>query len=67
MRRIFTDIYATKAWGECESVSGPGSTRERAAAFLPDLIRLVSRLRVSTLLDAPSPVSDNQSSFRWTA
>ena len=53
MRRIFSGIHAERAWGDCESASGPGSTRERAAGFLPDLIALVRTLRVSTLLDAP--------------
>jgi methyltransferase family protein len=53
MRRVFTAIHAARAWGECESASGPGSTRERAASFLPDLIELVRSLRVHTLLDAP--------------
>jgi len=53
MRRVFTAVHDAKAWGECESLSGPGSTRERAAAFLPDLVALVRSLPVSTLLDAP--------------
>lgn len=53
MRRIFAAIHTTKAWGDCESFSGPGSTRERAASFLDDLVALVRSLRVSTLLDAP--------------
>jgi hypothetical protein len=33
-RGIFTAIHDVKAWGDCESHSGPGSTRERAASFL---------------------------------
>jgi len=53
MRRIFSAIHANRGWGDCESSSGPGSTRDRAAQFLPDLIALVESLRVSTLLDAP--------------
>jgi 2-polyprenyl-3-methyl-5-hydroxy-6-metoxy-1,4-benzoquinol methylase len=53
MRRIFAKIHEAKAWGDVESASGPGSTRERAATFLPDLIALVRRLGVATLLDAP--------------
>jgi hypothetical protein len=53
MRRIFSAIHAAKDWGDCESISGPGSTRDRAATFLPDLIALVRSLRVATLLDAP--------------
>lgn len=53
MRRVFSAIHAAKAWGDCESSSGPGSTRERAASFLPDLIALVRSLRIAVLLDVP--------------
>jgi hypothetical protein len=53
MRRIFTTIHSARSWGECESASGPGSTRERAAVFLPELIDLVRWLRIDTLIDAP--------------
>ncbi len=66
MRRVFSAIHATRTWGDCESSSGPGSTRERAASFLPDLIDLVQSLHISTLLDAPcgdfnwaEPLSDS--------
>lgn len=66
MRRIFGAIHATRAWGEGESVSGPGSTRERAVSFLPDLIDLIHSLGVHSLLDAPcgdfnwaSPLADS--------
>jgi SAM-dependent methyltransferase len=61
MRRIFSAIHETRAWGDCESSSGPGSTRERAASFLPDLIALVRSLGTRTLLDAPC------GDFNWTA
>ena len=53
MRRVFGSIHAANAWGEAESVSGPGSTRARAESFLPDLISLVQSLQVRSLLDAP--------------
>lgn len=53
MRRVFTAIHAANTWGDRESVSGPGSTRDRAGTFLPELIALVQRLGVTTLLDAP--------------
>lgn len=53
MRRVFGAIHAARSWGDCESASGPGSTRERAATFLPDLIELVRSLGVRTLLDVP--------------
>lgn len=65
-RRIFAAIHATRAWGESESASGPGSTAQRAGSFLPDLIGLVTSLGVHTLLDAPcgdfnwaEPLSDS--------
>ena len=61
MRRVFSAIHAQKAWGEGESASGPGSTRERAASFLPDLVALVRSLQVRTLLDAPC------GDFNWAA
>ena len=51
--RIFSDIYAQKAWGDGESASGPGSNFARAILFRDDLERLIRDLRVRTLLDAP--------------
>jgi hypothetical protein len=53
MRRVFVDIYRTNAWGGQESVSGPGSGIERTREIRTDLERLVRRLGVRTLLDAP--------------
>jgi hypothetical protein len=61
MRRIFSSIHTTQAWGSSESVSGPGSTRERAASFLPDVISLVQSVGVRTLLDVPC------GDFNWAA
>ncbi|MGL4315440.1 MAG: hypothetical protein ACRCTL_02325, partial [Pseudomonas sp.] len=61
MRRIFDSIHAAKTWGDCESRSGPGSTRERAARFLPELITAVRALGIRTLLDAPC------GDFNWTS
>jgi hypothetical protein len=61
MRRVFTAIHEGKLWGGCESRSGPGSTRDRAASFLPALIELVQTLRIATLLDAPC------GDFNWAA
>ena len=61
MRRVFSAIHAAQAWGDGESRSGPGSTRDRAASFLPDLIALVAALGIRTLLDAPC------GDFNWAA
>ncbi len=52
-RNVFSRIFRENAWGNAESVSGPGSTRERGAMVAPDIIALVKELGVRTLLDAP--------------
>lgn len=52
-RKVFSAIHAKNAWGDPESLSGPGSTQERAASFLAELVRIVTSLEVETLLDAP--------------
>jgi hypothetical protein len=61
MRRIFSGIYRARAWGDYESSSGAGSTRDRASDFLDSLIALVRRLEAVTLLDAPC------GDFNWAA
>lgn len=53
MEEVFTAIFHDNAWGSAESVSGPGSTRERTAALVEDLRALLRQLGVRTLLDAP--------------
>ncbi|HEX8244427.1 MAG TPA: class I SAM-dependent methyltransferase [Longimicrobium sp.] len=52
-RAIFTRIYRRNAWGSAESVSGPGSTRDRGADFSPEVAELLARLGTRVLLDAP--------------
>lgn len=53
VERVFTEIYRASSWGDCESVSGPGSTKARAAQFLPGLLSALRDLGTRTLLDAP--------------
>ena len=50
---IFTDIYRHNRWGSDESVSGPGSTVARTAAFRAQMQALFDDLRIASLLDAP--------------
>ncbi len=59
--RIFTDIFHQWAWGSSESVSGPGSTKERAGQFLGGLLDGIRRLGARSLLDAPC------GDFNWAA
>ena len=49
----FTAIFESNVWGDAESVSGPGSTQARAADFQQDLMSLVDRLNVGSIVDAP--------------
>ena len=70
LRRVFTKIHDVSAWGDCESLSGPGSSRDRAASFLPSLLEVIAKLRVNTLLDAPcgdfnwaQPLADSVESY----
>jgi len=49
----FTEIYRARRWGNGESVSGPGSSRARAAAFKADLVALLTERRIRSILDAP--------------
>jgi len=53
MAAIFTPFYTANAWGDAESVSGPGSNFERTARLRQALPSLLTKLQVSSLLDAP--------------
>ena len=50
---VFSHIQRTNGWGNGESVSGPGSTHERARAVRSDLVALLAKLGVRAMLDAP--------------
>ena len=52
-RRIFQKIYRNNAWGDPETVSGPGSNVARASLFRAEFEALVRDLGIRTLLDAP--------------
>jgi hypothetical protein len=49
----FAAIMKRNEWGDAESVSGPGSTRARGADFQIDLIALLDRFDVRSIVDAP--------------
>jgi hypothetical protein len=51
-REVFSVIHRQKAWGDCESVSGPGSGIIRTSALRDQIPRLLEELGVRTLLDA---------------
>ena len=58
---IFSRIYRQNAWGSGESISGPGSTRQRTAVFVDDLVAALRQFDVRSLLDAPC------GDFNWAA
>jgi hypothetical protein len=49
----FTGIYTANAWGDAESVSGPGSTRARGSDFQEDLVALLQGRNIRSIVDAP--------------
>jgi len=49
----FTEIFRANAWGNVESVSGPGSTVGRGSDFREALISLLDDRNVRSLVDAP--------------
>jgi len=53
MEQTFESIYESNAWGSEESLSGPGSTKERGAAFMDDLLSVLDGLACRVLLDVP--------------
>jgi hypothetical protein len=53
LEEIFSRVYADNAWGDPESVSGPGSSLGETEAVRAELPELLCRLGVRSLLDAP--------------
>lgn len=49
----FTAIFEQRAWGDSESVSGPGSTQARGADFQDQLIALLDQWHIGSIVDAP--------------
>ena len=52
LKDIFSDIYHRRAWGQCESVSGPGSGVARTAVFRDEVAVLLKEINARTVLDA---------------
>lgn len=50
---VFTRIYRRNRWGGGESASGPGSSREQTASFVPLIIEMIGSLDTRVLLDVP--------------
>ena len=50
---LFTHFYESNFWGNDESRSGPGSTASSAANLRAELPRLLGKLDVQCMLDAP--------------
>jgi SAM-dependent methyltransferase len=62
---IFHKIYAANLWGDSESVSGPGSNRERTAAFREELPPLLEEFNIKSVLDAPCGDFNWMSQLNW--
>jgi hypothetical protein len=53
MKDIFSGIYRTAAWGDPESVSGPGSSVRATSVFRDEIPKVLRDLNARSLLDAP--------------
>ena len=51
--KIFTDIYNSNGWGDTESVSGSGSRIENTTNLRKELIYLIDKLNIKSILDVP--------------
>ncbi|MGZ5020040.1 MAG: class I SAM-dependent methyltransferase [Chthoniobacterales bacterium] len=52
-RRIFERVHAARAWGDEETISGPGSTAARTESIRRHLPRILKSIDARSLLDAP--------------
>src|SRR5919108_4247955 len=52
-RDIFTDAYNSNLWAGAESRSGTGSTRERGSHFRAELLQVLERFQIRSIVDAP--------------
>lgn len=50
---VFEQIYRENLWGDPESHSGPGSSRQQAIKLAPDFRNTLDRLGIKSILDAP--------------
>lgn len=53
LRELFSQIHVHNLWGDQESISGPGSSLAETVALREELPRLLRRLGVRSMLDAP--------------
>lgn len=51
MNETFDRIYETNGWNGVESRSGPGSSSVEARELAPDIVALVERLQIASVLD----------------
>lgn len=52
-KTVFTDVFQSNAWGNAESISGPGSTLAATRHVQRELLALCRALGVRSLLDLP--------------
>ena len=50
---VFNAVYAANYWESAESKSGPGSERQTTARYVPQLIRAIRELGITSMFDAP--------------
>jgi hypothetical protein len=50
---VFTSVYQENRWGGDSSVSGPGSSLEQTSVIRENIIELLNKYNIKTIVDAP--------------
>jgi hypothetical protein len=52
-KQIFSEIYLNNLWGSLESYSGPGSTLSYTNSIRLEILNIIEKYNIKTMLDAP--------------
>ena len=52
-KQIFSEIYLENSWGSKESISGPGSTYNRTHNLRKELVNLIKKYNITSVVDCP--------------
>ena len=53
LKNIFTKVYLANLWGDETSVSGPGSSMEQTTEIRIQILQLIRKYKINTIIDAP--------------
>jgi hypothetical protein len=53
MENVFQNIFNTNGWTSDESISGPGSTLEQTKIIREEILNLIDKFKIKSIMDAP--------------